>query len=217
MSGGDSALSPDDSRVQGQIDVAGCLVPGAMALLTLYAWWVAPPFFEVRLYELLFAILLLISAGAVAFLRLRVRNPRDYYGGLALLGLSLFAMWASGDLPGMHGFAFGPGTAIRLFAGLLGVLGAVVAVIGFLTDGPQLEAYAFRGPIFITASIFVFASCIRPLGLVIASFGSIVVSAAGTHEVRWVETLIWAAVLTLFCCLLFPYGLNLPLQLWPRF
>ena len=43
------------------------------------------------------------------------------------------------------------------------------------------------------------------------------VSAYATEEIRWVETLIWCAVLTLFCSLLFPYGLNLPLQLWPRF
>ena len=46
---------------------------------------------------------------------------------------------------------------------------------------------------------------------------SLVVSAYATDEIRWIETLIWAAVLTLFCSLLFPYGLNLPLQLWPRF
>jgi len=52
---------------------------------------------------------------------------------------------------------------------------------------------------------------------VIASFVSLVVSAYATDEIRWIETLIWAAVLTVFCALLFPYGLNLPLQLWPRF
>ena len=49
----------------------------------------------------------------------KVRGPRDFYGGLALIGLAIVAIWASGDLPGTHGFAFGPGTAPRLFAGLL--------------------------------------------------------------------------------------------------
>jgi putative tricarboxylic transport membrane protein len=146
-----------------------------------------------------------------------IRNPRDFFGGLALVGLALFALWASRDLPGMHGFAFGPGTAPRLFAGFLGVLGAAIAIVGFLTDGPGLERFYIRGPVFITASLLIFAAMIRPAGLVLASFVSIVVSAAGTDEVRWVETIIWAAVLTLFCSLLFPYGLNLPFQLWPRF
>jgi putative tricarboxylic transport membrane protein len=48
--------------------------------------------------------------------RFKVRGPRDFYGGLALIALAIIAIWAAGDLPGMHGFAFGPGTAPRMFA-----------------------------------------------------------------------------------------------------
>ena len=58
-------------------------------------------------------------------LRFKVRAPREFYGGLSLIGLAIVAIWASGDLPGMHGFAFGPGTAPRLFAGLLAMVGAL--------------------------------------------------------------------------------------------
>ena len=43
--------------------------------------------------------------------RFKVRGPRDFYGGLALIGLAIIAILTSGDLPGTHGFAFGPGTA----------------------------------------------------------------------------------------------------------
>jgi hypothetical protein len=135
---------------------------------------------------------------------------------LALVGLALFALWASRDLPGMHGFAFGPGTAPRLFAGILGVLGAGVALVGLLTDGPALERWAIRGPIFLTAAVLIFALTIRNLGLVISSYISIVCAAAATSEVRWFETLIWAAVLSAFCAFLFPIALNLPLPLWPQ-
>jgi putative tricarboxylic transport membrane protein len=193
----------------------------------------------------------------------KIRNPRDFYGGLALVLLGIFALWASRDLPGMHGFAFGPGTAPRMFAGVLIALGIAVMAIGYLTEGAAIEryeisapalinlAYIFavsaqtntirwvagalfaagiilavigmmgpnrqlvRGPLFITVSVLVFAVAIRPLGLVIASYFSIVAAAAATNEVRWIETLIWGAVLTAFCVLLFPIGLNLPLQLWP--
>jgi putative tricarboxylic transport membrane protein len=72
-----------------------------------------------------------------------------------------------------------------------------------------------RGPLFIVAGILFFALTIRQFGLVFASYCSIVIAGFGTNEVRWFETLIWAAVLTLFCTLLFPWALNLPLQLWP--
>ena len=49
---------------------------------------------------------------------------------MALVLLALIAFVASNDLPGMRGFAFGPGTAPRLFAFTLGALSLVVAVIG---------------------------------------------------------------------------------------
>jgi hypothetical protein len=94
---------------------------------------------------------------------------------------------------------------------------AAVGAIVVLGLAFPLMRVAPRGPLFITAATLIFAVTVRPLGLVFASFVSLVVSAYATEEIRWVETLIWAAVLTLFCSLLFPWGLNLPLQLWPRF
>ncbi|MBV8745556.1 MAG: tripartite tricarboxylate transporter TctB family protein [Xanthobacteraceae bacterium] len=200
----------------------------------------------------------------------RIRNQQDFYGGLVLVAVAAFALWASRDLPGMRGFAFGPGTAPRIFASILGALGLVVAAGGLVTDGPKVEGVAVRGtalgalliaifilvsnyatpitaalglrqyetvlaaivvllvtiaiargadrgPLFVVAGTLVFAGTIRPLGLVLASFISIVVCAAATVEVRWRETLLWAAGLTIFCALLFVYALNLPFNFWPRF
>jgi putative tricarboxylic transport membrane protein len=148
--------------------------------------------------------------------RSRIRNPRDFYGGLAMVALALFALWASSDLPGMRGFAFGPGTAPRLFAVILGILGIAVMLVGLFAEGPAMERFAIRGPIFITASTIIFAISIRHLGLVIASYVSIVLASFGTTEVRWLEALIWGAALTAFCVFLFPWALNLPMQLWPQ-
>ncbi len=45
--------------------------------------------------------------------RFKVRGPRDFYGGIVLIALAIVAISLSGDLPGTHGFAFGPGTAPR--------------------------------------------------------------------------------------------------------
>jgi putative tricarboxylic transport membrane protein len=158
-----------------------------------------------------------VKAPADARRRGLIRNPQDFYGGLALIALAVFALWASGDLPGMRGFSFGPGTAPRLFAGVLLAFGAVIAGIGLVTDGKPLERYAVRGPLWITISIIIFATTVRPLGLIIATFVSFVVSGAGSPETRWVETIIAGVVMTAFSVLLFVYLLNLPFQLWPRF
>jgi putative tricarboxylic transport membrane protein len=194
---------------------------------------------------------------------LKISNPRDFYGGLGLVLLGLLALWASRDLAGMHGIAFGPGTAPRMFAVILIVLGVAVMAVGVLTEGVALERYEIwaptlfslsymfavsarttmiwviagallvggivvavigmmgprrtlvRGPLFITLSVIVFAVAVRPLGLAIASYLSIVAAAAATPEVRWIEAIVWGAVLTAFCVLLFVVGLGLPFQVWP--
>jgi putative tricarboxylic transport membrane protein len=145
-----------------------------------------------------------------------IRAPRDFWGGIALIGLALFALWASRELPGMRGFAFGPGTAPRMFAVVLGILGGIVALGGVLYKGPGVDRFHFRGPFFISLSVVLFAWLVRPLGLVIASYLSILAAAGATPDSRLIETLIWGALLTAFCCLLFPIALNLPLQLWPN-
>ena len=146
-----------------------------------------------------------------------IRNPRDFWGGLVLIALAIAAIWASRDLPGQRGFAFGPGTAPRLFAGVLAGLGAAIAVVGLISDSRPIEKFRVRGPVFVIVAILCFAGMIRPLGLVPATFLAFVISILGSTEMRWLESFIAAVVMTAFCVGLFVYLLNLPFQLWPRF
>jgi len=145
-----------------------------------------------------------------------IKGPQDFYGGLALMVIALFALWASSDLQGMRGFSFGPGTAPRMFAFLLLALGAGVALTGFLSEGPPLQRYGIRGPVFVTAAILVFSVAIRPLGLIVTSFVCFMIAALGSDETQWKETIIVGIGLTIGCALLFPYALGLPLDLFPR-
>ncbi|MGJ4943411.1 tripartite tricarboxylate transporter TctB family protein [Bradyrhizobium sp. HKCCYLS1011] len=147
----------------------------------------------------------------------RIRAPQDYYGGIALMAIALFALWASSDLQGMRGFSFGPGTAPRMLGVLLLGLGAVVAATGVIADGADIAPYHWRGPLFVTLAILTFAVAIRPLGLVVAGLASFLISALGTSETRWGETLVVGIALTIGCALLFPYVLGLPMPLFPRF
>ena len=161
----------------------------------------------------------------------KVRGPRDFYGGLALIALAIIAILASSDLPGMRGFAFGPGTAPRMFATLLAAIGGLVALSGLLVDGPPIDKFAVRGPAYVLVAILVFAGLIRgvslsPLGihytvpsfgLVISTFAAFIISIMGSSEMRWVESLIAAVAMTAFCIGLFVYLLQLPFQLWPAF
>jgi len=163
------------------------------------------------------AILLALVGVATSAGLVPVRAPQDFYGGLVLVVTAALALVASAELPGQRGFAFGPGTAPRLFAALLAALGAAVAVIGVFTEGPKIEKYAIRGPVLVVVSIVAFAAMIRPLGLVLATYLTFILSIFGSREMRLLESIIGAAVMTAFCVGLFTYLLNLPFQLWPRF
>jgi len=146
-----------------------------------------------------------------------IRAPQDFYGGLVLIALAVFTLWAGSDLSGMQGFSFGPGTAPRLFAWLLIGFGIAIMVMGVMLNGPPLSRWSVRGTILTTASILVFAATVRPLGLIISSYAAFMVSAAATSETRWGEAAIAAAAMSIGCAILFPYILNLPFQLWPQF
>ncbi|MFL9826757.1 tripartite tricarboxylate transporter TctB family protein [Rhodoplanes sp. SY1] len=192
------------------------VAPLLIGLLAIGGYFRTPAASPLIADVLLFTGIALVAfAAALLLLRWPVRDPRDYYGGLVLFGLALFMLWAGSDLPGTRGFAFGPGTGPRIFASVLATLSLIVMIVGMFAQGPGLERYAWRGPLFITLGTLLFAVTIRQFGLVIASYLSIVTVAAGSSEVRWIETLIWAAVLTAFCILVFPIALSLPLQLWP--
>jgi len=141
------------------------------------------------------------------------------------------ALIASAELPGQRGFAFGPGTAPRLFSFVLAALGAAVALGGVFVEGPPIEKYKIRGPALVIISIIAFALMIRgfsvtllgipiampALGLVPSTFFAFMISILGSTEMRWLESLLAAALMTAFCVVLFVYLLNLPFQLWPRF
>lgn len=158
---------------------------------------------------------------------LKIRGPRDFFGGLALIVLALFALWASRDLSGVSGYSFGPGTVPRLFASLLILIGAAVAISGLLNDGPPLESYALRGPLYVVGAIVAFALLIRgariggirvpEFGLVIATFAAFMIAVLGGTKIKLLESLIAAAAMTAFCVVLFRYLLQLPFPLWPSF
>jgi putative tricarboxylic transport membrane protein len=240
------------------------LAPIGAGLLSIGGYWKLPAGSHSGETLLVVGIGLIVLGVFLGVTRKAIPNPRDYYGGLVLLMIALFAIWASNDLPGTAGFAFGPGTGPRMFSVVLGALSIVVMLVGIFAEGPGIERYDIRpplliiaaallnqlgqnfntrvvvagialvlgiglgvigmmrpssryvrGPFFVTLGIVFFALTVRPLGLVIASYVTMVLSAYASDEVRWFETLIWAAVMTAFCSFLFPVALNLPLQLWP--
>jgi hypothetical protein len=219
--GGEAPLTPAFATANGgvlwglpvhtQNFLGGIIVAVTALVLLLFTFYVSSPTVPRSMAILTALVGVGIAAGLIP-----VRSPRDVYGGLALLELAIFALIASAELPGQRGFAFGPGTAPRLFAGLLAGLGVATSIVGVVTDGPRIEQYKMRGPTLVITAIIMFAALIRPFGLVIATYLAFIVSILGSREMRWIESLIAAAAMTAFCVGLFVYLLGLPFQLTPQ-
>lgn len=189
----------------------GILVAIAALLLLLTTFGISSP-----TVSRVLCIALGLVGVVTAFGFIPVRAPQDYYGGLVLIMLATLCLIASSELPGQRGFAFGPGTAPRLFAGMLAFLGLAVTVVGVTVAGPPIAKYRLRGPLWVLFAICLFAAIIRPYGLIIAAYLVFLISIFGSTEMRWTESNIAAAVMTIFCVVLFTWLLNLPFQLWPQ-
>ena len=140
---------------------------------------------------------------------------QDFVGGLAIIGVAVFAFWqgkglAMGTLGGM-----GPGMLPKSLAVLLGLLGALLAANALVDRGPRLSRFSIRGPVFVLGAIAAFAVSVRPGGLMVAGPLAIFIAACGSPESRWGETLVFGVVMTAFCIGLFKLALGLPIPLAP--
>lgn len=148
---------------------------------------------------------------------MRVRSPQDLIGGLALLLLAVAAFSQLGDIRMGTASRMGPGYFPIILAGLVGLLGIGIAARGVTADGPGLESWGWRHILPVVAGITFFAFAIRPLGLVVAGGGLVLIGSFAAPDLRWKETLIFGASLVLFTVLLFKVALGLPFAVWPRF
>jgi putative tricarboxylic transport membrane protein len=141
----------------------------------------------------------------------RVKSPREFGAGLFLVAVAAFALWFAAPLDTGSLSAIGSGMLPKSLAVLVGGLGIVIAVSALFTDGPGLDRWTLRGPLCVLGAVVVFALTIRTLGLVVAGPLAVMIGAYATDDVRPVETLIFAVVLTGACLLLFKTLLGLPI------
>lgn len=155
-----------------------------------------------------------------------IRDPQNFAGALVLIALALFALWATSNLPQGTLRAMGPAMLPRWLAFGVGACGVALMVAAFAKLGDALEAWSFRGPLFVLIGIVLFAITIRPfnfgsfstpaLGMIAAGPLAIIVSGYATPEARLRELVILGLALTAFCMLLFGDLLNLPIPLYPQ-
>jgi hypothetical protein len=139
------------------------------------------------------------------------RLTEDIAAGLFLALIAAFFLWQAWDLPLGRLRAMGPGMLPVSIATILGAGGLMLALAAFLKGGPILTTPHVRGLFFILGGIILFGLLIRTMGLIVAGPVAMIFGSFATSEVRPVEAVIFAVVMTTFCILLFKYALGLPI------
>jgi hypothetical protein len=155
-----------------------------------------------------------------------IRGQKSLVSGLALMAVSILALWLTSDLPQGTLRAMGPAMLPRWLAIGLGLCGLALVVAAFLRDGEGHEGLALRGPAVVVVAIMAFAAAVRgfslgplavpSLGMAVAGPLAILIGGYATAEARLRELVVLALVLTAFCMILFGDLLNLPIPLFPQ-
>ena len=149
---------------------------------------------------------------------MKIKSQRDFFSGLLLIFVgAAFAIGATGYnfgaavRPGPGYFPFGLGI-------ILAVLGVIVFITSFVrrcTDGDPIGAIPWRPLICVVGAIVFFAVGLPRLGFVIAFPLMIVLTSYASTEFTWKGALLTALVLTVASYLIFIFGLQLNIPVWP--
>jgi hypothetical protein len=150
---------------------------------------------------------------------MRISHPKDFLTGLMFLLFGAAAMVMTRGLTIGSAAKMGPGYFPFALGLLLAVMGAVLLVRSLLqTEGPQPWPSLHLKPLAIVLlSVFVFSLVLKPLGLLLSTAFLVITVSKASHEFRWRETLVNAAVLVVIVLAIFVYFLKFQISVWPAF
>jgi hypothetical protein len=149
---------------------------------------------------------------------MKIKSQRDFVSGIALIAIgAAFAIGATNYnfgvavRPGPGYFPFGLGIILAL----LGLVVLVTSLVKHCADGDPIGAIPWRPLICIVGALVLFGFFLPRLGFLISFPIMIVLTSAGGNEFRWKDALLNAAVLTAMSYLIFIFGLQLNIPVWP--
>jgi putative tricarboxylic transport membrane protein len=140
---------------------------------------------------------------------------QNLFAGLMMVVVAVVAAWQGSSLSVGTLRNIGPGMMPLLLSALLGIIGVALILIWLRGERVGTGKWPLRGPIFILGAAVVFGLAVRPLGLAVAGPLLVGVAALASNETRWVEIILFAIGMTIFCLALFRYLLALPIPVAP--
>ena len=149
---------------------------------------------------------------------LRIKSSQDFWTGC------VFMAFGGGTVALAQGYPLG--SAARMGPAYFPmVLGALLAAIGLVmllkslgsAEGGDVERVNIWLLGRVLVAVVAFAVLLNPMGLVLTAVVVVVLAASAGHEFRFGEALVSAAVLALLSYVLFVWGLNQTMPVWPWF
>jgi len=148
-------------------------------------------------------------------------NRKDLVCGLVFIVIGLLFALGTRDLDMGTATRMGPGYFPIVLAGLLILVGAIIAVRALgKPAGESFGEVPWRAFFLIIPALVFFGFAVRQVGLMPAVFIVALASSFSSTKMTVPLALTLSAVLACFCALVFVVGLGLPIQLfgpWVRF
>lgn len=151
---------------------------------------------------------------------MKIKSQRDFWSGLMFIIVGLGFAWGatnysmgSSARPGPGYFPVGLGILLALLGGFL----LFEALTIETEDGEPIGKVAWRPLLLIVASVAVFGVILPKLGMIISLPLLVLIASLAGDEFHWGEVALNSAILTAGSWVIFIWGLNLIIPLWPAF
>jgi hypothetical protein len=152
--------------------------------------------------------------------RLKVKNPQDFWCGLFFIGLGALAMYLARSYPMGSALEMGPGYFPTWLGAIMIGFGVVIGGLSFKFEGEAteslaLDSWAWRPWLVLTATLALYAKLMEAEVGFVPSLIVLIVGCALAHkDVRWRETILLSIFVTAGAVAIFSYGIGLPYRLF---
>jgi hypothetical protein len=149
-------------------------------------------------------------AGAGVF-----KAPQDIACGVMFMLIGLIGVYVGADYPRGTPIRLGTGVFPALLSWGLFAIGAIVFVKGFIVQGPPIGGIAWRPVLLIGLAATCFAVLIETGGLLPAMVAMMIFAALAGDDHTIKEFSIFAVVMILMALIIFIWGLEMPIKVFP--
>ncbi|MDS7597971.1 tripartite tricarboxylate transporter TctB family protein [Agrobacterium tumefaciens] len=145
---------------------------------------------------------------------LKIKNGRDFLGGLTMICVSLLFIWFGRDLQVGNSFQMGPGYFPTMLSLLLMVIGALIIIQSLMVvaEDNEPESWNWKAYVLVILGPVGFGLALSGLGLAPTMFLLIIGVATASRYSSWRHSILLGLFLSVCSVLLFTKLLSLPVS-----